>query len=92
MEQPKCNICGVAQNEWVNGKCYACGKGHYCDMDADMIVEQRVYDWCAKKQSAGRRDYLQGKRPPKGRDDDEQRQSCATVYAEVRVRLTSIQN
>lgn len=48
MEQPKCNVCGVAQNEWVNGKCYACGKGHYCDMDADMIVEQRVYDWCAK--------------------------------------------
>jgi len=48
MEQPKCNVCGVARNEWVNGKCYACGKGHYCDMDTDMIVEQRVYDWCSK--------------------------------------------
>lgn len=48
MDQPRCNICGVPQNEWVNGKCVACGKGHYCDMEPNMIVEQRVYDWCSK--------------------------------------------
>lgn len=46
---PKCNYCGVPESQWVNGKCIACGRGTYCDMREDDIIEQRVYDWFAKK-------------------------------------------
>lgn len=48
MNRAKCNICGIPEAEWKDGKCYACGYDHYCDMTPDMIIEQRIYDWCDK--------------------------------------------
>ena len=43
---PKCNVCGVPESEWVDGKCH-CARS-VCDMTPEVVVEQRVYD-CAKR-------------------------------------------
>lgn len=48
MQKARCNLCGVSENQWVDGKCRCCGNGHYCDMTPDMIIEQRVFDWFNK--------------------------------------------
>lgn len=45
----KCNYCGVPESQWVNGKCIACGRGIYCDMREEDIIEQRVYDWFVRR-------------------------------------------
>lgn len=48
MSIARCNICGIPESEWKNGRCYACGYGHYCDMTRDMIIDQRIYIWSDK--------------------------------------------
>lgn len=45
----KCNYCGVPESQWVNGKCIAYGRGIYCDMREEDIIEQRVYDWFVRR-------------------------------------------
>lgn len=48
MSISRCNICGIPESEWKDGRCYACGYGHYCDMTPDMIIDQRINIWCDK--------------------------------------------
>lgn len=48
-KQPLCNYCGVPEEKWQNNKCYACAPKHYCDVREEDIMEQRVYNWFAKR-------------------------------------------
>lgn len=48
MQKARCNICGVPESCWVDGKCCRCGNRRHCDMTSDMVVEQRIFDWCDK--------------------------------------------
>ena len=43
----KCNICGVPESKWSDGRCTLCGK--ICDMTPDVVMDQRVYDYAQKK-------------------------------------------
>lgn len=43
--QPLCNVCGIPEEKWKDGKCAECK--HQCDMTPSVIIEQRVYDYCA---------------------------------------------
>lgn len=60
MKQSLCNVCGVPEEEWRDGKCYACGRGRFCEMSDDMIVEQRVYSWLDKQHMLSGGSFVKG--------------------------------
>lgn len=48
-KQALCNYCGVPEEKWVNGVCYACSPKQHCNVREENIIEQKIYDWFVKK-------------------------------------------
>ena len=44
----KVNVCGIPEDQWVDGKCIACGKDRYCEMLPSLIVDARAYQYAGK--------------------------------------------
>lgn len=58
MQKIRCNICGIAEENWINGKCH--GPLHcICDMTPEVILDDaRIYNWAAK--SIGPKAFIDG--------------------------------
>ena len=41
------NTCGVVKEQFIGGKCNACGRSE-CDMSDDRLIDERIYNYARK--------------------------------------------
>lgn len=48
MKQKRCNLCGIPEEQWIDGICSGCGHSK-CKVPQEDIIEQRAYSFACKK-------------------------------------------